>query len=287
MIFLTVYVDVLIVVGFIINFLLLTATGKVIHKPQKKLRIAAAAFAGSLSSLIIFLPELSSASLLFVRVLTAVIMVIAAFDFSGFRDVYRTSLLFFFISFVFAGIEYGVSVIIGGSSAIWHNSVLYVDISLGVLVISTLISYAALWLLRKLLDGDGADVSYTVTIDAGGMKRDITARIDTGNNLTDTLTGKPIIICGRSQLRGLVDENILFSMLECNYITEAVTPPIGWKLIPFSTINSNGLLPAFSPVSVSIKNNENNKAQCCDVYIGVAEKDMDYAVFNPKILLSA
>jgi stage II sporulation protein GA (sporulation sigma-E factor processing peptidase) len=287
MIFVTVYVDVLIVVGFIINWFLLTATGKLIHKPLKKLRVAAAAFAGSLSSLIIFMPELSSTALLAVRVLTAVIMVVAAFDFANFRDIYQTALLFFFISFVFAGIEYGVSVIIGGSSVIWHNSVLYVDISLGVLVIATLISYAVLRLLRKFLDGDGADVSYTVTIETDGKRRDITAKIDTGNNLTDTLTGKPIIICGRSQLQGLVDDNTLISMLECNYITETVPPPFGWKLIPFSTINSNGLLPAFSPVSVSIKNNEKGKSQHCDVYIGVAEADMDYAVFNPKILLSA
>jgi stage II sporulation protein GA (sporulation sigma-E factor processing peptidase) len=287
MIFVTVYVDILIVVGFIVNYLLLTATGKIIHKPLRRLRVAAAAFAGSLSSLIIFMPELSSTALLLIRVLTAVIMVIAAFDFAGFRDIYQTSLLFFFISFIFAGVEYGVSVILGGSTALWHNSVLYVDISLGVLVVATVISYAALRLLRRFLDGDGADVSYTVTIEAVGGRRDITAKIDTGNMLTDTLTGKPIIICGRSQLSGIIDDNTLISMLECNYITETVPPPPGWKLIPFSTVNSNGLLPAFSPVSVSIKNNESKKAQHCDVYIGVAETEMDYAVFNPKILLSA
>jgi stage II sporulation protein GA (sporulation sigma-E factor processing peptidase) len=287
MIFVTVYVDVLIVVGFIVNWFLLTATGKIIHKPLRRLRVAAAAFAGSLSSLIIFMPELSSTALLIVRVLTAVIMVIAAFDFAGFRDIYQTSLLFFFISFIFAGVEYGVSVILGGGNALWHNSVLYVDISLGVLVIATLISYASLRLLRRFLDGDRADVSYTVTIEAVGGRRDITAKIDTGNMLTDTLTGKPIIICGRSQLSGIIDDNTLISMLECNYITETVPPPPGWKLIPFSTVNSNGLLPAFSPVSVSIKNNESKKSQHCDVYIGVAETEMDYAVFNPKILLSA
>jgi stage II sporulation protein GA (sporulation sigma-E factor processing peptidase) len=287
MIFLTVYVDVLIVVGFIINCFLLSATGKILHKPLRRLRVAAAALAGSFSSLIIFLPELSSFSLLTVRVLSAVIMVVAAFDYAGFRDMYRTSLLFFFVSFVFAGIEYGVSIMLGGSSAVWHNSVLYVDISLGVLVITTLISYVSLRVLRRFLDGGAADVSYTVTIETGGEKRDITAKIDTGNNLTDTLTGKPIIICGRSQLRGLIDDDMLISMFRCNYINEVVAPPPGWKLIPFSTINSNGLLPAFSPAKVSIKNNESKKAQHCDVYIGVTEEEMEYAVFNPKILLSA
>jgi stage II sporulation protein GA (sporulation sigma-E factor processing peptidase) len=282
-----VYVDVLIIVSFYINYFLLRAAAAVIHKPIKRGRLIAGALVGSLSSLIIFLPEMGGAALLIIRVVAALLMVAISFDTGGFRELYRTSLLFFFVSFVFAGIEYAVAMAMGSENALWHNSIFYVNISLLTLVISTSISYAILWLLRRHFDStNNADAHYTVTIESGGKIINVKAIGDTGNNLTDCFTGKPVIICSKDTLSQIVDDKTLQRMLDCDYIHDAVIPPKGWKLIPFSTINSNGLIPAFAPAKLYIKSEEDKRIHLIDAYVGVSEAIMEYAIFNPKLLAS-
>jgi stage II sporulation protein GA (sporulation sigma-E factor processing peptidase) len=280
-----VYIDVLIIVSFYINYLLLRASAVIIHKPVKRGRLVAGALLGSLSALIIFLPEMGNATILIVRVISAVIMVAISYDTAGFRDLYKTSLLFFFVSFIFAGVEYAVASMLGGSSALWHNSVLYLDISLLTLVISTVISYAVLWLLRRHFDStNAADGKYTVTVENSGVIASFAAISDTGNNLVDSFSGKPVIIVPIERLSELVDQTTVRRMINCDYIHESVIPPKGWRLIPFSTVNSNGLLPAFCPGKIYLRSEDDKKTRLIDAYIGVSEADMDYAVFNPKLL---
>jgi stage II sporulation protein GA (sporulation sigma-E factor processing peptidase) len=280
-----VYVDVLIVVSFYINYLLLRASAVIIHKPVHRGRIIAGALIGSLSSLIIFMPDMGNIAILVIRVVTAIIMVAISFSIASFRDLYKTSLLFFFVSFVFAGIEYAVAMLLGGSNAIWHNSIFYVNISLQTLVVSTIISYTVLWLIRRHYDSTGdADKHYTVTVENGDKIVRFKAIGDTGNNLTDNFTGKPVIICSKSRLTPIIDNAVVEKMLDCDYIHEAFIPPKGWKLIPFSTINSNGLIPAFRPAKVFIKSDDDVHFRSIDAYIGISETDMEFAVFNPKAL---
>jgi stage II sporulation protein GA (sporulation sigma-E factor processing peptidase) len=273
--------------GFLVNYFLLSGTAKIMHKHIHRVRLSLSALLGSLSSLIIFMPELGNFTLLLIRIISALIMVIIAFSCDTFKEIYITSLLFFFVSFVFAGIEYGISLLMGGSNTVWNNSVLYVDISLLTLCISTIAAYTVLRFLRILLDGRGADTSYTVTIESGGKAVSFKAKTDSGNNLTDTFSGKPVIICPKSSVSGIFDETAITGMLHCNYIDEVVTPPKGWKLIPFSTINSNGLIPAFAPAVIMIKNDENKTESHIDAYIGISETDMEYALFNPKLINAA
>jgi stage II sporulation protein GA (sporulation sigma-E factor processing peptidase) len=278
-----VYVDVLIIVSFYINYLLLRAAAVIVHKPVKRGRVIAGALLGSLSALIIFLPEMGNAAVLIVRVISALIMVAVSYDVNGVKELYRCSLLFFFVSFIFAGIEYGVAMLLGGNAAIWHNSVFYVNISLLTLVVSTTISYGILWLIRRQFDrANSADAKYTITVEQSGEIIQIKAIGDTGNNLTDCLSGKPVIICPKSSLAKITDSKAVEAMLSCDYIHDSVVPPKGWRLIPFSTINSNGLIPAFSPAKVYIK--DEKSIHLVDAYIGVSENDFDYAVFNPKVI---
>ncbi|MDR0903105.1 MAG: sigma-E processing peptidase SpoIIGA [Ruminococcus sp.] len=278
-----VYVDVLIIVSFYINYLLLRAAAVIVHKPVKRGRVIAGALIGSLSALIIFLPEMGNLTVLIVRVISAVIMVAVSYNVDGIKELYKCSLLFFFVSFIFAGIEYGVAMLLGGNTAIWHNSVFYVNISLLTLVISTTIAYTILWLLRRHFDRvNSADTKYTITVEQSGEIVQIKAIGDTGNNLTDCLSGKPVIICPKASLTKITDSKAVEAMLSCDYIHDSVIPPKGWRLIPFSTINSNGLIPAFSPAKVYIK--DEKSIHLVDAYIGVSENDIEYAVFNPKLI---
>ena len=277
-----IYVDILIITSIYANFFLLKTTARLVHSPLKNGKCIIAAMLGSLFSLVILLPQLNSLLLLIIRILSAALMIITAFSGKTAKELYRTGLMFFFVSFIFAGIEYGISVLAGGRNMIWHNSVLYVNISLLTLVVSTIISYAAISFFRYYLDGKNSmDEKYVITITRDGKTASFTAVGDTCNNLTDIFTGKPVIVCGRNNLSGLFERRELEEALSSERSVKHIN---GWRLIPFSTIAAGGMLPVFQPAAVLIKNPESSVRRSADVYVGVVDRDMEHAVFNPKIL---
>ena len=276
-----IYVDVLIITSIYANFFLLKTTARLIHSELRNGKCIIAAMVGSLFSLIILLPQLNTFLLLLIRILSAALMIMVAFSGKTLRELYRTGLIFFFVCFIFAGIEYGISVLSDGQNMIWHNSTLYVNISLLTLVVSTIISYGAISFFRYYLDGKNSmDQSYTVIITQNDKTVSIQAVGDTCNNLTDTFTGKPVIVCGQKSVDTLFEKGETEKVLS----RENIQHINGWRLIPFSTIHSDGMLPVFKPEKVIIKNTESGAAKAADVYIGIVDRDMEHAVFNPKIL---
>ncbi len=274
-----IYIDILIITSIYANFFLLKTTARLLHSPVSGGKCVFSAAVGSLFSLVILLPELNTLLLLIIRILSAALMIITAFSGRSPKELYRTGLVFFFVSFIFAGIEYGVSILSGGKNMVWHNSVLYVNISLLTLVISTIISYAAISFFRYFIDGgNSSDEKYLVTITRNGKTASFTAVGDTCNNLTDAFTGRPVIVCGRNDISGIFEPNELEEVLSEEKSVH------GWRLIPFSTISSGGMIPVFKPSDVIIKGTESSSRRSADVYIGVVNRDMEYAVFNPKIL---
>lgn len=281
MITLYIYVDVLIITSIYANFFLLKASARLTHSPLRNGKCIAAAMVGSVFSLVILLPQLGSFLLLLIRLLSASLMIITAFGNKSIGEMLKTGLVFFFVCFIFAGIEYGISVLSGGQNMLWHNSVLYVNISLLTLVISTIISYAAISVFRYYIDGKNSlDAKYAVTVTRDGKSVSFAAVGDTCNNLTDVFTGKPVIVCGRNELYGLFGKTELDDVLS----DSAVCHVDGWRLIPFSTISSEGMLPIFTPECVILKNEETGKRKAVSAYIGVVDRNMEHAVFNPKIL---
>lgn len=277
-----IYVDILIITNIYADFFLLKTTARLTHTPLRNGKCILGALVGSLFSLIILLPPLGSFALLLIRILSAALMITVSFGGGkSMGELLKIGVMFFFVCFIFAGAEYGISVLAGGKNMIWHNSTLYVNISLLTLVISTIAAYAAISFFRYYIDSkNSADIRYDIIIAKGGRIVSVKAVGDTCNNLSDAFTGKPVIVCGKDSISRLFGEGEVEKVLSAEK-TEHVN---GWRLIPFSTIHSGGMLPVFKPSDAAVKNTENGSVKSVDVYVGIVDRKMDYAVFNPKIL---
>lgn len=281
-----IYVDILIILNIYVNYFLLKATAKLTHTALKNNRCIISSAIGSVFSLLIFMPRINFTVITVMRILSAVLIVFIAFNEKDLKRLTRLSLIFFLVSFLFAGIEYGFSLLSGGSSVMFYNSVFYVNISLFTLVVSTIAAYISVSVFRYFMDSrNDFDGEYSVVITANNMQKTIKAKCDTCNNLIDVFSGKPIIVCDKSDIKDMFEANFLDKILKCS-ITDTNSSLLhsGWRMIPFNTINSNGLIPCFKPESVYIKDMRKKKVKSTEAYIGVVERDMDYAIFNPKIM---
>lgn len=277
-----IYIDVLIVLNIYITYFLLLATSKISHTPLRTARCIAASVTGGLFSLMILIPDVNRFLNFFLKFAVSCVIISVAFGISmGIRNTFRLVVWFYGINFVFAGIILSLRFAFSLSFVKFSNSYFYMDFSVFTLVIFTAVSYGAICLVKYLSDRSlAADGIYRVIIRYNSKTVSIEGVADTGNSLVDFLSGKPVIVCGSNELEKIVEIPEPAGIMEYENYSEILR---NFRIIPYSTIGENGIIPVFSPDEILIKEEKTKKIRQADALIGISNKKVK-AVFNPKIL---
>ena len=147
--------------------------------------------------------------------------------FSGFRRFCRTAALSGLLSLLpFHGI-------------LLANGAVYFDISALLLIALTCAAYGVLYLFDRLFQKREPDVLFsTVTVSFCGKEASLSAKVDTGLTLREPFSGLPVIVAERAAVAAL---------LPPDFGNPATAPPEGLRLVPYSSLGADGLLPAFRP----------------------------------------
>lgn len=275
-----IYVDVLLVLNLYVNYFLLKATARMMHVPVRQVRCVLTAALGSLFALSIFLPPMHWALCMLGKLATAAILVRLCF---GKQTRLRDIVCFFLISFGFGGGMLALSLWKQPRGMAYNNASLYLDFSIGSLVFFTIAAYLLTCMIRRILDKTAAAAGqYTVVIRNDRHVVSLDGLADTGNLLVDSFSGKSVIVCGRERLGELVQ--LPQNNAALSAYTEQPSHLRGFRLIPFSTIASGGVLPVFSPDEVLICDAKSRCRKRVDVLIGVNPENTA-AIFNPKLLI--
>ncbi len=270
----TIYIDVLIILNIYINFFLLRTTAKLTHSPLKISRCIVASAYGSIFSLIILFPAVGIPLSLAFKLIAAVTIVIAAFGTGGKIRLLINIIVFFSVNFIFAGVIYAVYSWLRPEFMHFNNTYFYIDFSLAVLVCTTAALYICVCLIRFAFDRIPAGSGYyKIIIRYRDKIISLCGLADTGNALVDYFTGKPVIICGKDKLTEITGYEA----------PDTDRFPKGFRLIPCSTVSSDGLIPVFRPDEVIILDGKNGIRKSVEAMIGFGENSQE-AIFNPKLL---
>ncbi len=273
----TIYLDVLIVLNIYVNFFLLRATARFTHVPLKTIRCIISSVIGSVFSLTIFIPSNSFFLSLIIKLFAAVIIVGMAFGISDRKILLKLIVYFYVINFIFAGVVGFMYMTLNPSFMAFNNSYFYVDFSLISLVVFTAIAYFVVTTIRRIMDkGSEQSKSYSVCVKCMQNTIKLDAIADTGNSLVDGFTGKPVIVCYCKSF------GINIDILSTE--PEKLFENYGLRMLPYSTIGNNGIIPVFSPTEIIITDEELHKHFKVDALIGIINKETS-AIFNPKLLL--
>lgn len=231
----TIYLDILFCVNFVIDYIILLTVKRFLSLSCRQLRLISGAAVGGLSSFVILLPPLPSGVSLCISLISAFLVVGAAFAPIA-RVVYlKTAAAFFLISFGYCGAMIAVWMLFSPSNVIIRNSSVYIAISPIVLVVTAVICYVILRTVMRITGrGESQNVICRLNFTFRGKQIDISGKIDTGNTLKEPFSGDPVIVVRSSVLKEPPD--LLIS--EENMKT-------GIRLIPFSSVGGEGLLKAF------------------------------------------
>lgn len=265
-----IYADILIIVNMIVNYFLLRAAAKITSLEFKSYRILLSSFCGGLFSLIIFIDEIPLFLNFIIKILFMSFMVIIAFKIASFKAFLKYFLAFFAANFIFSGIMLAVNIFIAPNASVYNNGIIYFDINIFTLTLFSVGCYLILTIINRIIKSRTPPKSiYQIRIKYEDKIAECSALFDSGNTLCDCFSGKPVIIAERSFLKNLIDERKIETLK--NY-----------RIIPFSTISSNGALPSFMADSVGIF--VSGKWFFAEnIYIGITEKKIVSGGFSALI----
>lgn len=217
----TIYIDLLFILNFIYDFLLLMTVSITLKRNIKIKRILLGAFIGTISTFIVFFPLNKYLSLL-LKISTSLVMVICTYKFKDVKYFFNNLVYLYMSSVILAGFLYFLK--------IEFNNLSYILL----LGIAPLILYLYVKEQKNLKKIVNYYKKVIITL-KNNQILELNAFIDSGNKLKDPVTNKYIILINKKRLKGIY--NIRSPMY-----------------VPIKTINKNSLLECISINNIKVDN---------------------------------
>lgn len=276
------YVEYVFVENFIIDFILLFITGKLIKRIIIFKRLIFASLIGSLYVILTFYIGREFMTYFIVKFSISVLMIMIAFDSKGILMNIRVIICFYITSLIMVGII----------TALYYLT--YDKLTVNAIIMSIFSGYAALHFFFKEIKDRIAKHNYkrTVNISIDNKYKTFRGYIDTGNELTDPATGKPVIVVNIDCIRDIIDEDLYNRILGFyhNRSYESLINKnnhINLRIIKYNTISNSGeSMVCIVPDEIEIINY--NNSIFIDAIIGIHPKRIskdDYDALLFKKLL--
>ena len=250
----TIYIDIILIINFIIDLLLLLSVSFLLKRRASLTRIIISSSIGSLSTLLLFVIH-NNFLLLIYKLLISIIMIIITFKYNNFHYFKDNLIYLYIISIVLGGTIY----LINNQISSINNGLIFTSNNLKInlfllIIITPIIIY------KYLKTTKNYQITYSNYYDIDIYYNDLcikgTAFLDTGNNLKDPYFKRPIILINK----------------------ELINEPVKTFLVPYSVVNNQkGLLEVFSPKKIIV----NNK-RCKKTLLGLS----DININGIKIILN-
>ncbi len=224
-----VYLDIVFIINFFFDFILLFGTSKILKRITSLKRLLLGSLVGALSLLILFL-DLTSLKLLLLKLVISIILILVTF---GRKDFFKNLLYFYLLSIILGGTLYLLDITFSYKNTglvFVRNSYFFNFILL--VIASPLIIY--LYIKEHLSYKVKLTNKYNIEIYLNQKRYCFEAILDTGNNLTDPYKNRPII---------LLDQELSYGRKKPIYV-------------PYKALNTEGVVLCILPDKVIVNNKE-------------------------------
>ena len=196
-----VYLDALFLLNFVVDYLLLLAAGRLAGEVLRRGRLALGAAVGAGYAAAVFLPGMGFLLHPLCKLAAAVLALLVGYG--GSRRLLRVSLIFFAVAAAFGGGILALE-LLGNRGLTLRNGIFYSAMDLRLILLSAAGCYAAITLVLR---GCGRHVPGREQVSAlltlAGRRVVLTALVDTGNTLSDPVTGRPVMVAEAEKVAGL------------------------------------------------------------------------------------
>lgn len=249
-----IYLDVLLLVNFLIAYFLILAAGLLSGQRAHFRRLAAGAGTAALSALILFAPPLPYAAQLAYKITTAALIIAAAYGVRLRRKWLAATLWYAALNVLLAG--FALLYIYQTASPLVHISNLAVYVRLSPLLLLTLSGACCFVVglgMRLLAPVEGMPAATGLEVELAGTSLRLRAVLDTGCHLKDPMTCLPVLLISYPDARTRLPDTVDAYLSAWFAGRQPTEPPPGTRLrmIPCATAAGQTLLPAFAVENVS------------------------------------
>ncbi len=246
-----IYLDVLVVLNTIIDYLLLSLTARLTTQHTRRFRPILAAVGGGIASCQI-LWEIPTVVSVLLHIVTAAGMAFIAFPLHSWKQTVRCVVVLFCLSALLSGVVSALWYLTNSDAFITHNGVIYCDISPLMLVAFALVGYGTIALYDRITRHRAPQgLSYTLTLEDEGGVCECRALYDTGLHLREPFSGMPVIVVWRRAVTSILPPSFAEIQNGCGGVATAVSPRL--RMIPYHAVGGTGLLPSFVPRRVILQ----------------------------------
>ena len=204
------YIDLFFIFNVIMDYIIIMSTSILLKRRTSYIRMILSSLIGGISSLVLF----TSLNKIVIEIVSIVIMVLISFGYKGIRYLINNILYMYILSTLLGGIIYLFNIKVCNSMFLTYLIIIVISIEIMLLYIKENKK------MRSIYNN-----YYKVDIYFKDRKKlSLIGFVDTGNNLYDPYKKRPVIIVHNKYIK------------EDKYI-----------LVPYHTINGNGLLKCIKP----------------------------------------
>lgn len=279
----TVYVDVIFLENIIINYIILYVTGIISKTNIKQLKILLGSIIGATYAIIYYILNLKIYSSFIIKIVLSIIIIYVSFNPKKFKILFKQVILFYLISFVFAGATIGIIYMVNFQNITIQNGVLVGNYTIRTILIGIIIAYFLVMIGEKIIKTKFSkkDMICDIEVSFENKKIKTKALIDTGNMLKEPITNTSVIVLEYTLLYDIIPkpildnlENILggdLSKIPKDLQTEYISK---FRVIPFSSLGKqNGILLGVKGENLIVNINEEMK-KIDKVIIGIYNKPL-------------
>lgn len=280
------YVEYIFAENFLIDFILLFITGKLLKKTIIYRRLIISSVLGAVYVILTAYIGREFMTYFIVKFSVSVLMVMIAYDSRGIAANLRTIIAFYITSLLMVGII----------TALYYLD--YDKLTVNAIVCSIFMGYAALHFFFKEIKAKFEKHNYMrkVEITVNNKSKILRAYIDTGNELTEPMSGKPVIVANMECIKNLLSKELYEEILICckneknsyeNLLN--MKSDVNLRIVKYNTISSIGEnMICLVPDNIEITDDKNNIVKTdavIGIYPGRISKKDDYDALLFKKLL--
>lgn len=279
----TIYIDIIFIENLIINYIILYVTGVISKARIKNKKIIIASIIGATYSIIYYILKLEIYSSFILKIILSAIMIYIAYDTKSFKTLWKKIILFYLVSFVFAGAALGIIYMVNSQDITIQNGVLVGSYTIKTILIGIIIAFIIINVGFDIIKTkiSKKDLICDMEIKINNKTIKTKAMIDTGNFLKEPITNIPVAVVEHTLLYDAIPKEILNNMdkilggdLEAlsQEIQNEYMPKL--KVIPFSSLGKqNGMLLGIKADKLIIQNEDGDKV-IDKVIIGIYNKSL-------------
>lgn len=276
-----IYLDVLVLENIVMNYLILLMTAKFSKNKTSHLRLFLAALVGAIYvAFLVVYPTLDVYYTTITKIAISFAIVAIAFSFQRFSAFFKTMVMFYISTFIFAGAGFAF-LYFNQSGGFIRDGFFYVywnsKWTVMVLCVATVgIIVKIFWeMIQSRLVKDRLLLPLKIAFENGIIN--LSALVDTGNALFDPLTHSPVVVVEFNAIKSILPEeiqNIFEESKEDDLVrVTKIVSNSRWfsrfRIIPFTSLGKeNGILIGFKPDYIEI-GDKNERKGVTDVIVGI------------------